>query len=180
MRILLISLVSVSACMLAQDNPLSTSIKMEYGIAKNAITRSADKVPETDYGFKPTDDVRSFGQLVGHVADAQFSFCSAALGEKSPATGSFEKSIVRPSMRGGVPVLSRPTGKASSRKRAASESAAGSPARPAVYLSSPTWTNPPRKVPAVSTTAEASKRRPIAVTAPTTRPPATKRSSTAC
>jgi len=90
-RILLISLVSVSACMLAQDNPLSTSIKMEYGIAKNAITRSADKVPETDYGFKPTDDVRSFGQLVGHVADAQFSFCSAALGEKSPATGSFEK-----------------------------------------------------------------------------------------
>src|ERR1043166_6744137 len=90
-RILLISLVSVSACMLAQDSPLSTSIKMEYGIANNAITRSADKGPETDYGFKPTDDVHSFGQLVGHVAGAQFSFCSAALGEKSPATGSVEK-----------------------------------------------------------------------------------------
>jgi uncharacterized damage-inducible protein DinB len=91
MRKLLISLLAVSACMLAQDNPLSASIKMQYGFAKSMIARSADKVPETYYGFKPTDEVRSFGQLVGHVADAQYTFCSAAMGEKSPATGSVEK-----------------------------------------------------------------------------------------
>jgi uncharacterized damage-inducible protein DinB len=90
MRRLLIPLLSVSA-LAAEDNPLSASIKAQFGIAKNNITRAAEKVPESDYGFKATDEVRSFGQLVGHVADAQYSFCSAAAGEKSPNTGSIEK-----------------------------------------------------------------------------------------
>ena len=36
--------------------------------------------------------------------------------------------MVRPSRRGGVPVLSRPTGSASSRSRAPSRLAGGSPA----------------------------------------------------
>ncbi len=87
----LISLLAFSVCALAQDNPLSGAIKAEYGIAKGLILRSADKVPEDLYAFKPTGDVRSFGQIVGHVADAQYLFCSTATGEKSPATGSIEK-----------------------------------------------------------------------------------------
>src|SRR5712691_8982912 len=91
MRKFLITLLAMSACALAQDNPLSTAIKMQYGIAKGVITRSADKVPAADYSFKATDEVRSFGQLVGHVADAQYGFCSAALGEKNAAPG-IEKS----------------------------------------------------------------------------------------
>src|SRR5215212_2219488 len=89
-RRLLIPLLTVSA-LSAQDNPLSATIKKQYGIAKNNITRAAEKVPDSDYGFKPTDEVRSFGQLVGHVADAQYSFCSAATASKSPASGSVEK-----------------------------------------------------------------------------------------
>jgi uncharacterized damage-inducible protein DinB len=51
---------------------------------KNVILRSAQKVPESDYSFKPTPEVRSFGQLLGHVADAQYLFCSAALGQENP------------------------------------------------------------------------------------------------
>ncbi|MDQ6704661.1 MAG: DinB family protein, partial [Acidobacteriota bacterium] len=47
-------------------------------------------MPEENYSFKPTPDVRSFGQLVGHVADAQFLFCSGVLGEKNPTPG-YEK-----------------------------------------------------------------------------------------
>ena len=39
--------------------------------------------------------------------------------------------MVRPSMRGGVPVFSRPCGSFSSFSRADSETAGGSPARPA-------------------------------------------------
>lgn len=42
-------------------------------------------MPEENYSFKPTDTVRSYGQIVGHVADAQYLFCSLALGEKNPA-----------------------------------------------------------------------------------------------
>jgi len=37
-----------------------------------------------NYSFKPTPDVRNFGQLVGHVADASYMFCSQALGEPNP------------------------------------------------------------------------------------------------
>ena len=91
MHRLLISLLAVSACVLAQDNPISSAVKMQFGMAKGMITRAADKVPESEYAFKPTEAVRSFGQLVGHVADAQYMFCSAAMGEKSPAAGSVEK-----------------------------------------------------------------------------------------
>ena len=67
------------------ENPLSTFNKFAYGRVKDILLRSAEKVPEENYNFKPTDAVRSFGQIVGHVADAQYLFCSIALGEKNPA-----------------------------------------------------------------------------------------------
>ena len=51
----------------------------------NAVIRAAEKMPEENYSFKPTPEVRSFGQLVGHVADANYMFCSVALGEPNPA-----------------------------------------------------------------------------------------------
>ncbi len=66
-------------------NPLSTHNKMIYGGVKAILLRSAEKMPEENYGFKPTDVVRSFGQIVGHVADAQYIFCSVVRGEKNPA-----------------------------------------------------------------------------------------------
>jgi uncharacterized damage-inducible protein DinB len=65
-------------------NPLSAGQKMIYGYISDIVVRSAEKMPEENYGFKPTPDVRSFGQIVGHVADAQYMFCSAVLGEKNP------------------------------------------------------------------------------------------------
>lgn len=68
----------------AQDNPISGFQKGAYARAKDILMRSADKMPEENYTFKPTDSVRSFGQIVGHVADAQYLFCSIALGEKNP------------------------------------------------------------------------------------------------
>ena len=48
------------------------------------VLGSAEKMPEENYSFKPADTVRSFGQIIGHVADAQYLFCSIALGEKNP------------------------------------------------------------------------------------------------
>jgi uncharacterized damage-inducible protein DinB len=68
-------------------DPLSAGGKGLYNIVKNDVVKAADKMPEANYAFKPTPDVRSFGQIVGHVADAQYLFCSAVLGEKNPAPG---------------------------------------------------------------------------------------------
>jgi len=66
----------------AQDNPLSTGIKSVYTIAKTNVLKSAEKMPEENYSFKPTPDVRSFGEVLGHVADAQYLFCGTVKGEE--------------------------------------------------------------------------------------------------
>jgi len=66
------------------DNPFSAFNKEAYGYLKSVLLRSAEKMPEENYRFKPTDAVRSFGQIIGHVADSQYYFCSTALGEKDP------------------------------------------------------------------------------------------------
>src|SRR5690349_18998114 len=71
----------------APANPLSAGAKRTNAIIKNYITKAAAKMPEENYAFKATPDVRSFGQLVGHVADANYGFCSLVAGEKPPAGG---------------------------------------------------------------------------------------------
>src|SRR6202008_866706 len=65
-------------------NPITASEKGLYSFVSNAVIGAAEKMPEQNYSFKPTPDVRSFGQLVGHVADAQYGFCSRATGEPNP------------------------------------------------------------------------------------------------
>ena len=50
-------------------------------------------MPEADYGFRPVSTVRTYGQILAHVAGANYVFCAAAKGEKSPfAEEAFEKS----------------------------------------------------------------------------------------
>ena len=69
----------------APENPLSAWNKKANTRVKDILLRSAQNMPEENYSFKPTDAVRSYGQIIGHVADAQYLFCSMALGEKNPA-----------------------------------------------------------------------------------------------
>jgi uncharacterized damage-inducible protein DinB len=66
-------------------NPITSSERGLYGMLSAPIIRAAEKMPEENYAFKPTPDVRSFGQLVGHVADANYSFCALAIGDPNPA-----------------------------------------------------------------------------------------------
>jgi uncharacterized damage-inducible protein DinB len=57
----------------------------------SVVVAAAEKMPEENYSFKPTPDVRSFGQLVGHLADSQYYFCALASGDTNPGGGN-EKS----------------------------------------------------------------------------------------
>src|SRR5688500_6981607 len=95
LRTLLIGALAPVAVALAQGNPpptaaaprqhpLAIHARMMYGGVKVVLLRSAERMPEDNYGFKPTEAVRTFGQILGHVADSQYTFCSAALGEKRP------------------------------------------------------------------------------------------------
>lgn len=68
-----------------QNNPLAVHNKSLFGGIKGILLRSAEKMPEENYSFRPTDAVRSYGQIIGHVADSQYAFCSIVLGEKNPS-----------------------------------------------------------------------------------------------
>lgn len=58
---------------------------------KDVLTRSAELMPEAEYGFKPVATVRSFGQILGHLANENYDFCAAVRGEKNPNSTDFEK-----------------------------------------------------------------------------------------
>src|SRR5579863_10309222 len=72
-------------------NPITASEKGFYSFVSEAVVGAAVKMPEENYSFRPTPEVRSFGQLVGHVADANYMFCSQSAGEANPSKGSIEK-----------------------------------------------------------------------------------------
>lgn len=90
-------LMAVSGAVLGQEksqlqaappaNPITASEKGLYSFVSNAVIGAAQKMPDENYSFKPTPEVRSFGQIVGHVADASYMFCSQTLGEANPTKG---------------------------------------------------------------------------------------------
>lgn len=61
--------------------------KSLYAMSHRNVLRAAEQVPESLYSFKPTPEVRSFGQIVGHVADAERMFCASATGAKPTGLG---------------------------------------------------------------------------------------------
>jgi uncharacterized damage-inducible protein DinB len=70
-------------------NPLSTWLRGAYMGNRNNIVRSAEKMPEENYGMRPgpQEEVRTFGQQVGHIAKFNYLWCSQAKGEKNPIAG---------------------------------------------------------------------------------------------
>jgi hypothetical protein len=61
-------------------NPVIAETKASYNSIKGFLTRAATAMPEENYGFKPTPDIRTFGALLAHIADHQTRFCSTARG----------------------------------------------------------------------------------------------------
>ena len=65
--------------------------KTMHATMRRNLAEAAASMPEQEYAFKPTPEVRSFAQLIGHVINANFFFCSQVKGEKSPAGQDYEK-----------------------------------------------------------------------------------------
>jgi uncharacterized damage-inducible protein DinB len=87
MRSQILTLTFFCAASLSAQNALTSESKVLYEGVKRNIVRAAEKMPEENYSFKPSPDVRSFGQLVGHIADAQYLFCSPVKDEKKGPPG---------------------------------------------------------------------------------------------
>lgn len=64
---------------------MSAELKAAYASVKNNLLKSAEKMPEENYGFKPMPEMRSFAEVLGHAASAQMHTCSAILGEQKTA-----------------------------------------------------------------------------------------------
>ena len=73
------------------SNPLSNGARFHYGIIKNYVTRAAAKMPEEHYPFRPTPPVRTFAQLIGHLADSNYRLCSVLAGQDPPMDTGIEK-----------------------------------------------------------------------------------------
>ncbi len=72
-------------------NPNVANARMLWEDVSKYISEAAADVPEAVYAYKPTPEVRSFGELLGHVAGSEKMFCAIALGEKPPAEDVVEK-----------------------------------------------------------------------------------------
>jgi uncharacterized damage-inducible protein DinB len=80
------ALVLVASTAYAQNNPLMTSVKAQHDMIKGNILKTASQVPDAVWAFRPTAEVRTFAQLMGHIANANYMICGAAGGTKGPGT----------------------------------------------------------------------------------------------
>jgi DinB superfamily len=72
-----------------QKISLAANLQRGYNGVKQNLTEEIAKMPAENFSFKPgpAPELRNFGMLFGHVANAQFGSCAAALGQPNPNQG---------------------------------------------------------------------------------------------
>ena len=68
------------------SNPLTTTLSIFRSNMQDKIMKAAEAMPESKYSYQPTKDVRSFAEILNHLADISYTLCSNAKGEANPAT----------------------------------------------------------------------------------------------
>jgi hypothetical protein len=60
-----------------------------YEGLKSTVTGVAERMPEAEFGFRPSSQaqVRTFAQVVAHIAASQFSTCANLRGTANPVAG---------------------------------------------------------------------------------------------
>ena len=93
------SLALLSSAAYAQtpsDSGYTGTLTRSWQNIASMVAKSADAMPESNYAFKPTPEVRSFGQLIGHLAEEHYMICAGAKGEKNPKEGvAYEKTTAK-------------------------------------------------------------------------------------
>jgi uncharacterized damage-inducible protein DinB len=74
------------------SNPLTTTLSIFRSNMQDKIMKSADAMPESKYSYRPTKDVRSFAEILTHVADISYTLCSNVKGKANPATATAKRS----------------------------------------------------------------------------------------
>lgn len=87
--------VSCAQQVTAPKTPM-TSIEIAAMYNPTTIIVAAQKMPEEFYSFRPTPEMRSFGELMTHIASSNYIMIAIAKGEEAPVhnIGSSKKEIV--------------------------------------------------------------------------------------
>jgi uncharacterized damage-inducible protein DinB len=70
---------------------MAAVVKNMHATIRRNIAEAAEAMPAANYAFRATPLVRSFAQLIGHVVNANFFFCSQARGEPIPSATNYEQ-----------------------------------------------------------------------------------------
>lgn len=98
----LLLLCLVSSAALAQDDmmakeevaePVTRSLEGLHQMTSANIIATAEMLDDEMYAYQPTEDVRTAGQMLAHIANAQYFFCSTAAGEPSPNEVNIEETM---------------------------------------------------------------------------------------
>jgi uncharacterized damage-inducible protein DinB len=73
---------------IAAPNPLTTTLSIFRSNMQDKIMNAANMMPESKYSYRPTKDVRSFAEILTHVADISYYLCSNMKGVAPPAPAS--------------------------------------------------------------------------------------------
>jgi uncharacterized damage-inducible protein DinB len=69
----------------------ASALRQGFGEVSGWILKAAAAVPAEKYTYRPTKDVRTFGELVGHIADGYNYFCGRGAGKKIDWSDAVEK-----------------------------------------------------------------------------------------
>jgi uncharacterized damage-inducible protein DinB len=75
----------------AGESVMVASVAPRFKELSTWLIQTVEQVPDSLYGYKPNPAVRSMAELMGHVANAHYLFCSGALGESEPQHPDYEK-----------------------------------------------------------------------------------------
>ena len=64
--------------------PVMRSLEGLHQMTSGNIVATAEMLDDAMYAYRPTVDVRTAGQLLAHIANAQYFFCSTAAGTANP------------------------------------------------------------------------------------------------
>lgn len=92
----LIACTTSLAAQSAGDGGYTGTVRNSWNRVKRLVAASAEAMPESNYTFRPTEGVRTFGELIGHLANEHYLLCSGVKGEENPQKAvDFEKKTTK-------------------------------------------------------------------------------------
>lgn len=81
-RFLFLTLLGCWTLRAQSPNTLVTEAKFPWSVVRDNLLKMAEKMPASNYSFKPTPEIESFGQRVAHIAGANLFVCEGVKGHE--------------------------------------------------------------------------------------------------